>query len=135
VQTSDSNSYAVFSLNPRTSDLEYEIMDLCGVNLFAPLPFTVSILPETVLGSWRKKTLPVKQPSLQMNHQLNKPNLQKPKKNEDGSYSIPTIVNGVTNVNSNAKLERKYCDSLEISINKLRQTINICNKEEYAVSL
>jgi len=70
-----------------------------------------------------------------MNHQLNKPNLQKPKKNEDGSYSIPTIVNGVTNVNSNAKLERKYCDSLEISINKLRQTINICNKEEYAVSL
>ena len=52
-----------------------------------------------------------------MNHQLNKSNLQEPKKNEDGSYSIPTIVNGVTSVNSNAKLEQKYSDSVEISIN------------------
>ena len=90
---------------------------------------------KNVKGPRRNKTLPVKQPSLQMNHQLNNPNLQEPKKDEDGSYSVPTIVNGVTSVNSNAKLEQKYCDSLEISINKLRQTINICNKEEYAVSL
>jgi len=71
-----------------------------------------------------------------MNHQLNKPNLQKPKKNEDGSYSIQTIVNGVTNVNSNAKLEQKYCDSVEISINKLRQTlIYVTKKSMLSLSL
>jgi len=56
-------------------------------------------------NSWSAAKL--KQPSLQMN-QLNNPNLQEPKKNEDGSYSIPTIVNSVTSVNSNAKLEQKY---------------------------
>jgi hypothetical protein len=38
---------AVFSLDPRTSDLEYEITDLCRINLFAPLPLTVSTLPGT----------------------------------------------------------------------------------------
>ena len=38
---------AVFSLDPRTSGLEYEITDLPGVNLFAPLPLTVSVLPGT----------------------------------------------------------------------------------------
>ena len=69
-----------------------------------------------------------------MNHQLNKPNLQEPKKNEDGSYAIPTILNSITCVNSNAKLEQKYSDSVEISNNKLRQAINICNKDEYALS-
>ena len=89
---------------------------------------------KNVKGPQRKKTLPVKQPSLQMKHQLNKPNLQEPKKNEDGSYSIPTIVNGVTSVNYNAKFEQKYRDSIELSINKLRQTINTCNKDKYALS-
>jgi hypothetical protein len=76
----------------------------------------------------------VKQPSLQMKHQLNKPNLQEPKKNEDWSYSIPIIVNGVTRVHYNAKLEQKYSDYIELSINKLRQIINTCNKDEYALS-
>jgi hypothetical protein len=38
---------AVLSLDPRTSDLEYEIMDLHGVNLFAPLPVSISIPPGT----------------------------------------------------------------------------------------
>jgi hypothetical protein len=79
----------------------------------------------------RKKTLPVKQPSPQKKRQLNKPNLQEPKKNEGGSYSVRTIVNGVTSVNYNAKLEQKYSDSIEVSINKLGQTINTCNKDEY----
>ena len=42
---------AVFSLDPRTSDLENEITDLRGVNLFAPLPlpFLSYLGPETVL--------------------------------------------------------------------------------------
>ena len=39
---------AMFSLGPRTSDLEYEITDLRGVNLFAHLPLSVSVLP----GTW-----------------------------------------------------------------------------------
>jgi len=38
---------AVFSLDPRTLDLEYEITDLRGVNLFAPLPLSISVLPGT----------------------------------------------------------------------------------------
>jgi len=42
---------AVFSLDPRTSDLEYEIADLRVVNLFdlSPLPFLSYLGPETVL--------------------------------------------------------------------------------------
>jgi len=42
---------AVFSLDPRTSDLEYEITDLLGVNLFSPppLPFLTYLGPETLL--------------------------------------------------------------------------------------
>ena len=41
----------LFSLKPRTSDLEYEITDLRGVNLFAlsPLPFLSYMGPETLL--------------------------------------------------------------------------------------
>ena len=38
---------ALFSLDPRTSDLEYEITDLRGVNLFASLPLTISVLRGT----------------------------------------------------------------------------------------
>jgi len=38
----------VFSLDPRTLDLEYEITDLRDVNLFASLPLTFSALP----GIW-----------------------------------------------------------------------------------
>jgi hypothetical protein len=88
---------------------------------------------KSVKGSRRKKTLPVNQTSLPRNHQLNKPNLQEPKKNEDGTYSIPTIVKGVTSVNYNAKSEHKYSDSIENSINGLRQSINLYNKDEHAL--
>jgi hypothetical protein len=89
---------------------------------------------KNVKGPRRKKTLPVKQPGLQTNHQPNKPNLQETKKNEDGSYSIPTIVNGVTSVNYNAKLAQNDSDSIEISVNTLKQNINSCNKGEHALS-
>jgi hypothetical protein len=74
------------------------------------------------------------QPSLPRNHQLNKPNLQEPKKNDDGTNSIPTIVNGVTSVDYNAMSEHKYSDSIENSINELRQSINPYNKGEHALS-
>jgi hypothetical protein len=89
---------------------------------------------KNVKGPRRKKTLPVKQPSPQTNHQPNKSNLQETKKNEDGSYSIPTIVNSVTSVNYNAKLTKNDSDSIEISVNKLRQNINSCNKDKHALS-
>ena len=72
--------------------------------------------------------------NLPINHQSDNPNLQEPKKNEDGTYSIPTIVNGVTKVNCNAKSEQKYSDLIENHINKLRQTINECNKEKHGLS-
>jgi peptidoglycan hydrolase CwlO-like protein len=70
----------------------------------------------------------VNQPSLHWNHQPNKSNLQELGKNEARTYSIPTIVNGVSKVNSNAKSEQKYSNSIANHINKLRQTINACNK-------
>jgi hypothetical protein len=76
----------------------------------------------------------VNQTSLPRNHHPNKPNLQELRKNEDGTYSIPTIVNSVTKVNCNAKSVQKYSDSIENHINKLRQTINECNKDKYALS-
>jgi len=38
---------AVFNFDPRTSDLEYDITDLRGVNLFAPLPLNISVPPGT----------------------------------------------------------------------------------------
>ena len=74
------------------------------------------------------------QASLPWNHQPNKSNLQEPKKNEDGTSSIPTTLNGVTKVNCNAKSQQKYSDSIENHINKLRQTINESNKDKYAHS-
>jgi hypothetical protein len=55
-------------------------------------------------------------------------------KNEDGTYSILTVVDGVTNVNYNAKSKQKYSDSTENYINKLRHTINEYNKNKYALS-
>jgi hypothetical protein len=89
---------------------------------------------KNIKGSRRKKTLPLKQPSLQTNHQPNKTNLQETKKNYDGSYSIPTIVIGVTSVNYDAKLAQNDSDSFEINVNILRQNINSCNKDEHAIS-
>jgi len=43
-------------------------------------------------------------------------------------------VNGATNVHCNAKSEQKYSDSTENHINKLKQTINECNKDKHALS-
>jgi hypothetical protein len=45
-----------------------------------------------------------------------------------------SIANGVTNVNLNPKLEPKYSDSIGNLINKLRETINVCNKNKYSLS-
>jgi hypothetical protein len=52
-----------------------------------------------VKGFRRKKIPAVNQHRRSIVHQLNKPNLQKPSINEDGECCIPTIVNGLTNVN------------------------------------
>jgi hypothetical protein len=60
-------------------------------------------LPKTsnfhVKGHHWKKSPSMKQDRLPTTHQLDKPNLQESRKNEDGTSRIPTIVNGVTNVN------------------------------------
>jgi hypothetical protein len=58
------------------------------------------------------------QSRLTRNHKLIKPKLQKPRKNEDGVCFVPTIVNGVNNVNLNTKFEPKYSDSVRNLINK-----------------
>ena len=63
-----------------------------------------------ITGLRRKKILSVSQTRLPMTRQLNKTNFQEPSKNEDGACFIPTIVSGVTDVNSNTKIEQKYSD-------------------------
>jgi hypothetical protein len=89
---------------------------------------------KSVKGSRRNKTFPESQPSLPGNYQPTKLNLQTPKKNEDGSYSIPNIVNGETSVNVNAESDHKRRDSIVNNINELRQSINLCNKDVHALS-
>jgi len=42
----------------------------------------------------------------------------------------PTLVNGVTSVNLNPKTAPKYRESTGNFINKLRETINVYNKEK-----
>jgi hypothetical protein len=53
--------------------------------------------------SRRKKTSFTKQLSPLVTHYPIKPNLQESMKNENGSYNIPTIMNGVTSENYNSK--------------------------------
>ena len=65
-----------------------------------------------------------------MIHQRNKPNLQEPSINEDGASFIPTIVNGVTNVNPTTVTVSKYRVSTKNLINNLRETINVHNKKK-----
>jgi hypothetical protein len=48
------------------------------------------------------------------NQQTSKPNLQISKENE--VQNITTVVNGVIQVNNNAKSNQKYTDSIEDSI-------------------
>jgi len=50
--------------------------------------------------------------------------------NEDGACCIPTLVNGVTSVNPNPKTALKYSESTCNLINKLRESINLYNKEK-----
>jgi hypothetical protein len=52
-------------------------------------------------------------------HQLDNLNLQEPMKNEDGTSRIPTIVNGVTNVNPNPKLKQEDSVSTRNSVSHL----------------
>ena len=87
-----------------------------------------------VKGLGRNSTLPANQPRLQMNHHRHKPNLQKPMNNEDGACPVPTLVNVVTSVNPNPKTAPKYIESTGNLINKLRETINVYNKEKCSLS-
>jgi hypothetical protein len=50
--------------------------------------------------------------------------------NEDGACPVPALVNGVTSVNSNPKTAPKYSESTCNLINKLREAINVYNKEK-----
>jgi hypothetical protein len=69
-----------------------------------------------------------------MVHQRNKPNLQEQSINEDGACFIPTIVNGVTNVNFTSVTKQKYSDSTKNPINNLQETITVHNKKKCSLS-
>ena len=83
-----------------------------------------------IKGLRRKNTLPINQPRLHMNHHRHKPNLQEAMNNEDGACPISTLVNDATSVNPNPKTVLKYSESTCNLINKLRETINVYNKEK-----
>jgi len=85
-------------------------------------------------GLHRKKIPAVNQHRRSIVHQPIKPNLQKPRINEDGECCIPTIVNGVTNVNPTSVTVPKYSDSTKNRINNLRETINVLNREKCSLS-
>ena len=68
-----------------------------------------------------------------MTHYPIKPNLQESTKNEDGSYNIPSIVNGVTSENFNLKLAQNDSDSIDTGVDNLKQNIILCNKDEQAI--
>jgi hypothetical protein len=70
---------------------------------------------KSVKGSQRNKTFLTNQPSLPGNQQPAKPHPQTPKEDDDGPYFIPTIVNSVTSVNYNAKLDHKRSVFIENS--------------------
>ena len=101
-------------------------------------PVLLQVMPVSshkyVKGLRRNSTLPTSQPRLQMNHHRQKPNLQKPMNNEDGACPVPTLVNIVTSVNPNPKTAPKYSESTGNLINKLRETINVYNKEKCSLS-
>ena len=82
-----------------------------------------------IKGLRRKKTLTVSQSRLPIIRQLNKPNLQEPRKKRRCACFIPIIVNGVTDVNTNPNFEPKYNDLINNLTNKLRETINVNKKK------
>ena len=125
----EANWYAVLLNHHETQELNDRIF---FSNSEQPSRFMTVNYHKYIKGLRRRKTPSVNQPRLPMNHKLNKPNLQEPRKNEDGTYSIPTIVNGVTNVNLNTKFEQKY-DSIGNLINK-EKSFNVCNKNKYSLS-
>jgi len=126
----ETNRYAVLSNHHE----QQELKDRIFFSNSEPSRFMTVNNHKYVKGLRRRKTLTVNQPRLPMNHQLNKPNLSEPRTNKEGTCSIPTIVDGVTNVNLNPKFEPKYSDSIGNLINKLRETINVCNKNKYSLS-
>jgi len=85
-------------------------------------------------GLSRKKLPAVNQHRRQVVHLRNKPNLQEPITKEDGTCFIPTIVNGVTNVNLPSVTVPKYSDSKKNLIHNLRETINVLNKKKCTCS-
>ena len=89
---------------------------------------------EYTKGLRRKKIPAVNQHRRSIVHQTNKPNLQKPIINEDGECCIPTIVNGVTNVNPTSVTVPKYSDSTKNRINNLKETIKVLNRKNSSLS-
>jgi len=83
----------------------------------------------------RRKKIPVmNQHRRLMIHQPNKSRLQQPDTIEDKEYCIPTIVNGVTNVNPSTVIVQKHSDLVKTRINNLRESINVHNREKCSLS-
>jgi len=89
-------------------------------------------------GRHWKKCSTTEQLELPTSHLLDKPNLRNPKKNDDSSSPIPTIVNGVASVNPNQELKHEdsvtSSDSITLLIDNMRESINMLNKSKSPLS-
>lgn len=89
-----------------------------------------SITHERVTGPRRRK-FPAMNPHRQpVVHQRRNPNLQEPSITEDCACFIPTIVNGVTNVNRHSVNVPIYNESTKNLIHNIRESINEHNKKK-----
>jgi hypothetical protein len=92
-----------------------------------------------VKGRHWKKPSATEQLEPSTTYLLDNPNLSNPKKNEDDSSLIPTIVNGVTSVNHKPKPIQEdsvsTSDSITHLINNLSDSINVLNKTNHRIVL
>jgi hypothetical protein len=111
------NTHASRKVNPGNSSLKAEQLATC----LSAKNFKGPQVNKIIYGS----------PS--MNHPQNKHNPQSSSEKEDGI--IPTIVNGVINVDNKENLELKHRVSIENSINSYQQLINKTNNDDSALKI
>jgi hypothetical protein len=123
VGTSDSCQYTVPITNQNAVLPNLEPQQFNDTTFSSDFGQPSRFLPKTsnshVKGPHWKKPFSMKQGRQPTTHQLDTPNLQEPRKNEDGTSRIRTIVNGLTNVNPNPKHKQEDSDSTSDSVGHL----------------
>jgi hypothetical protein len=121
------NQYAVLSNNLETQQFNDTTF---SSDFEQPTRFLPKASTSHVKGHHWKKPPSMKQRRQTTTHQLDNSNLQEQRKNNDGTCHIPTIVNGVTNVNHNPKHKQEDSNSTSDSVSHI---INLQNTEHKIV--